>query len=95
MAIESVATHPEKATKYLIDADEVRRVRHMLLDAIKAASELETLRKNIIQAAEGNLPASVIVKAGMLPRLVDVDIADTADMVMILEMLPCEKEATP
>ena len=86
MASAIVSTRVRKA--FVIDAETLTTVRHMLLDAIKAASQLDTLTENVRVAAEANYSASVIAKAGMLEAPCDLDVGDLAEMVLLLELLP-------
>jgi len=81
MATESVQT-------YALEQGNLESISMMLLDAIKAKSELDTVRQNIEDAAKHGITAKQLVLAGMLPREVDLDITETAEMLQLLSMLP-------
>lgn len=86
MATESVA-------KYVVDADDVERIRDFLLEGIKASSNLERLQDNVESAARNGWTASGLVKAGMVPVRGDFDVAAAADLIQCLGMLPAAGEA--
>lgn len=77
----------QEAQAFVLDEDDRRAIQDMLLDAIKAKSELITLRRNVESAARDGLPAAMLVSAGMMPRPVDLDITATAEMVQVLNCL--------
>ena len=81
MASESVQT-------YAVSKDHLESITMMLLDAIKAKAELDTVSRNIEDAAKHGMTAKQLVLTGMLPRPVDLDISDTVDMLQLISMFP-------
>lgn len=64
----------------------------MLLDAIKAKHELDLVRRNIESAARENMTAKSLVELNMLPKAVDLDVCDAAEMVQIIMMQFANRE---
>ena len=78
----------ESLQNYALHQEQLKTLNMMLLDAIKAKSELDLVRQNIEDAAKNGITAKQLVLAGMLPREVDLDITETAEMLQLLSMLP-------
>ena len=71
-----------------LDKDHREEIVLMLLDAIAAKSELDRTIQNIKDAAKSGYPAKFLTAECIMPRSVDLDIFQAADMVQILGMLP-------
>lgn len=76
----------ESTDNFVISGDDVRRLQWMLSDAIKAKAELMTLRKNIEDTAAREWSGASLLT--LLPRTVDLDIYEAAQMQQLLCVLP-------
>lgn len=69
-----------------IDADDVRKIKTMLLQSIQADHELTLVKSNL--ASEHGVHMTVRdFNSIMRPKPVDIDAGEVAEMVMILDML--------
>lgn len=91
MAMQSL-TNQAADQLVLISRSDASAIRDMLLDAIKAKNELDLIRENIEAAARGGLPAKYLVDGNMVPRPVDLDISEAADMALAMGSLPAAQE---
>lgn len=85
MASKSVEDYP-------LNADDVETIRNLILDGIKASATLNQLVNNVHSAAKHGWSAHHLVAAEMVPRLSDLDVAEAAEWVKCLGLLPVEKE---
>lgn len=68
----------------VLSIGQAREICDMLLDAIKAKHELDLVRGNIEAAAREKMTAKSLVELDMLPKAVDLDVCDAAEMVQIM-----------
>ncbi|WP_129136386.1 hypothetical protein [Luteimonas sp. YGD11-2] len=78
MATESVAKHA-------ISTGDIERIRWLLLDGIKANSELQRLKENVASAAAAGWQASALLS--FQPHPIDFDLTEAAEMIQVLSVL--------
>lgn len=81
MASESVAT-----PQLILGDETLGRIKDALSWAIMAKHELDEVTLCIKQAAASGWPAAALVEAEMLPRPVDLDLYEAAELVMLVGM---------
>lgn len=86
MASKSVVDYP-------LSAGDVEQIRTLLLDGIKASTRLNLLVENVESAAKMGWSAQNLVSAEMVPMPSDFDVADAAEWVQCLCLIPVNKEA--
>lgn len=62
------------------------KIRDTMVWAIMAKAELEAVTLRIEDAARHGLPAKSLVDLELLPRPIDLDTYDTAELILLLDM---------
>ncbi len=72
--------------KHAIDAEDIQSLQTLLLEAIKAKTELDLLKRNVEHGAAAEMRAAALL--GFLPRDVDLNITEAAEMIQVLGLAP-------
>lgn len=85
MSTVASAVPTDRSTVLILSDDQLCRLRETIAGAIMAKQELDLLETNVRQAAASDAKASLLIHAEMMPRPVDVDCYDAAQLLLLLD----------